>query len=80
VYDIATKHRQICYLKVYHYFYTSFLKAHKTATLHHFRRIADFLEIGEGVWFKVHDGGVEFKDGKNCPDNYNSGPILTHFR
>jgi len=38
------------------------------------------LEVGEGVWFKVHDERVEFNDGKGCPDNYSPVPILTYFR
>ena len=44
-----------------------------------FRRIADFIKLGPGVWFETCANGIIFKDG---PDNdkEQEGTNLHHFR
>ena len=52
----------------------------QTAALEHFKRIADYLELGEGVWYKCHDSEIEFLDGSQEEDYKGAGPVKTHFR
>ena len=40
-----------------------FLRKHQTATLNHFRRIADYLELSSDTWYRVDGVGVTFLDG-----------------
>lgn len=51
-----------------------------TSSLQHLKRIADYLELGESVWYKSHETAIEFFDGFNEPESREEGPILTHFR
>lgn len=59
---------------------SSFLTSNKTATLNHFRRIADYLELGHGVWYKVENSTITFFDGATELDYRTEGPTLAHFR
>ncbi|XP_078609001.1 uncharacterized protein LOC144880606 [Branchiostoma floridae x Branchiostoma japonicum] len=45
----------------------------------HLERLADFLESGEGVWWKKTESGIEFLDGPQEED-FKSSPPLHHFR
>ena len=66
-------------LHLLHYNF-SFIEEHKTATLAHFKRIADYIECGPGIWYNVRDSFIEFYDGFNEPDSRDEGPAKTHFR
>jgi len=57
-----------------------FLTTHKTAALHHFKRVADYLELGEGTWYSMREGAIEFHDGDSSPSSHDAGPVLAHFR
>ena len=61
-------------------FTSSFFDANKTAVLSHLKRIADFIELGPGNWYVVHEGALEFLDGFHEQDFQAVGPRLTHFR
>lgn len=56
------------------------LAENTTASISHFKRVADFLELGDGVWYKVHPTAIEFLDGYHEPASRKEGPTLTHFR
>lgn len=56
------------------------LSANRTASLTHLKRIADFLELGPGRWYKVHETAIEFLDGFEEQDTNEQGPTRTHFR
>lgn len=56
------------------------MEKYKTATLSHLRRVADYLERGCGVWFKIHNEAVEFLDGDAEQDFRIQGPAKTSFR
>ena len=43
----------------------------------HFRRIADYLRVGQVYWTQTSDG-IEFYDMKG--DSGWGGPVLKHFR
>ena len=58
----------------------SFLVSNRTAMLNHFRRIADYLELGPNVWYKVEDSVLTFLDGEGEPELRTEGPTLAHFR
>ena len=38
----------------------SWLEAYPSATLQHYKRIADYLEVGEGIWFRSTEEYIEF--------------------
>jgi len=57
-----------------------FLTTHGTAALHHFNRIADYLKLGEGMWYTMQEGAIEFHDGDSSPSSHDAGPVLAHFR
>ena len=52
----------------------------KNAALTHFKRIADYLEVGEGWWYQSNEDSIEFFDGEICPGSLCAGPAKTHFR
>ncbi|KAF6027618.1 hypothetical protein EB796_014070 [Bugula neritina] len=52
----------------------------QTAALVHLSRIADYIEHGPNIWYKVHDSAIEFLDGLDEPEYRAEGPKLTHFR
>ena len=56
------------------------LEKNKTASLMHFKRIADYLELGPGTWYRSDGDHLEFLDGDNCLKQSDFGPALTHFR
>ena len=56
------------------------MEKNKTAALQHLKRVSDFLELGDGVWYRVHDTGIEFHDGFDELAYRDEGPIRTHFR
>jgi hypothetical protein len=48
--------------------------------LHTFKRVADFLAVGEGEWYEaLPDGALMFHDGPGDPKSRGS-PKLSHFR
>ena len=59
---------------------TALLNQHHTASLSHMRRIADYIELGAGVWFTANEDFVEFHDGVTEPNFRPEGPRLCHFR
>ena len=59
---------------------TALLNQHHTASLSHMRRIADYIELGAGVWFTANEDFVEFHDGATEPNFRQEGPRLSHFR
>lgn len=56
------------------------MERYGTATLSHFRRIADYLERETNVWYILHDDAIEFLDGDNEPDDRPEGPKKSCFR
>ena len=72
---LATSHLNGIYFHI-----NRLLKVNQTAALEHFKRIADYLELGEGVWYKCHDSEIEFLDGSQEEDYKGAGPVKTHFR
>ena len=46
----------------------------------HMQRVADFMEPGEGVWWKSHQNRVEFLDGPDEAEFKDAGPQLHYFR
>ena len=61
-------------------FTSLFFDENKSAVLSHLKRIADFIELGPGNWYVVHEGALEFLDGFHEQDFQAVGPRLTHFR
>ena len=57
-----------------------FLREHQTAALHHLKRIADYLELGPGVWYQVDGVGITFFDSEEEPNVRSEGPAKTSFR
>jgi len=47
-----------------------------TAALVHLSRIADYIEHGPQIWYKVHESAIEFSDGSEESER----PKLTHFQ
>ena len=45
----------------------------------HFERVADYVCLGNGVWFSVEDEGIVMKDGPFDESN-EAGPSVQHFR
>ena len=58
----------------------SLLEAFQTATICFYKGIADYLELGKGIWFKRHGNVTEFLDGFNEPASHPQGPRKTHYR
>lgn len=58
----------------------STLAGAQRASLQFLKNIADYLEHGEGVWYDVHDDGIEFLDGIEELDARAQGPKLKSFR
>ena len=56
------------------------LEQFQTASLSHFSRIADYIELGEGVWYTIQGSNVVFKDGKMDEEAQEPGPYMTSFR
>lgn len=57
------------------------LSENLTASLNHLKRISDFIERGDGIWYKSHsNGAIEFFDGVENENQRVEGPRLTHFR
>ena len=46
----------------------------------HLERIADFLLLGEGVWWSQEEEGICFNDGPQKPSKHIEGPQMHHFR
>jgi hypothetical protein len=45
-----------------------------------FRRSADFLKHGEGVWYKVLEDGIIFFDGPDDDEERGPQQHVKHFR
>lgn len=58
----------------------SMLQGYREAATQHLRRIADYIEMGEGVWYTMEGSHLVFKDGLNDPETQEAGPYLTSFR
>lgn len=58
----------------------SILKKRSSLVQAHMERIADFLVMGEGIWWKFDGDGVIFADGPDDPTHHLEGPSLHHFR
>ena len=56
------------------------MERNRTSALEHLKRISDYLELGETVWYRVHDSAIEFLDGFEEPSQRDEGPTPTHFR
>ena len=56
------------------------LEQHQTASLMHFRRISDYIELGPGIWYHPHETAIEFLDGFDERCSNDVGPVRTHFR
>lgn len=56
------------------------LAGSQTATLQFLKNIADYIEHGQDVWYRVHDEGIEFLDGLEEPDARMQGPIMKSYR
>ena len=56
---------------------TSTIKTRSSLMQAHCRRISDFLELGENVWWYCKDGHIRFLDG---PEPVGHSPSLHHFR
>ena len=59
---------------------SSFLRSRSSLVQTHLERIADFLALGEGPWWKIVDGDIIFADGPTDPHFHAAGPPLHHFR
>ena len=57
-----------------------FLHKHQTATLNHFRRIADYLELSSDTLYRVNVVGVTFLDGDGELSSQPEGPAKCYFR
>ena len=57
-----------------------FLQKHQTATLNHFRRIADYLELSSDTWYRVDGVGVTFLDGDDELSSRPEGPAKCYLR
>ena len=58
----------------------SLLQLNATSSLSHLQRIADFIELGQGVWYTANSDYIEFYDGFDEAKFRAEGPRLTHFR
>lgn len=58
----------------------SMLEVYRKSATQHMRRIADYLEMGEGVWYTIEGNNIVFRDGAADPETQSPGPYLTSFR
>ena len=42
------------------YLHLRLFEQNKTTALEHLRRNSDFLELGDGVWYKIHEAVIEY--------------------
>lgn len=59
---------------------TSFLKKRMQSWQAHLRRISNYLEHGEEVWWKRKEEFYCFLDSDTDPNFQSPGPLLMHFR
>ena len=62
-------------------FSSNFLKKHSRSWQAHLEKIADFLVVGEGVWWtRDSEGSIQFFDGIGNEEEHEEGPHVHHYR
>lgn len=63
------------------YIPNSLMALYHTASLQHLKKISDYIEVGQEVWYKADECGLAFYDGQDeRPETLQLGPRKSNFR